>query len=282
MGILDTHRTLLSRLLPDDPPGDLAVRRGQFHEVVMGAERVVCFARTEAAGARLPRRAAVLRALARLELGFRTPEPLLYESGQPPYPPYLVLSRVPGAPLNERLQRHPAVAEQYAALLAVLATAGADPAVRAVLPHEPEDRWRRFAAAVRAELFGLMTDAGRQRAERELAALDGLRHPTHAVTHGDLGPENVLWDVADGRRPPRLVGVIDWDEAGLGDPAEDYAALAAGHGEELLSRVLALSGSPDMNARIAAIRGTFALQQAFSAHRDGDQEELADGLAGYR
>jgi aminoglycoside phosphotransferase (APT) family kinase protein len=286
MGILDTHRTLLNRLLPDDPPGDLAVRRGQFHDVVVGAERVVCFARTGAAGARLPRRAAVLRALAPLELGFRTPEPLLYEAGQPPYPPYLVLSRVPGAPLDERPPHDPAtaeaVAEQYAALLAALARAGADPAVRAVLPHEPEDRWRRFAAAVRAELFGLMTDAGRQRAERELAALDGLPHLTHAVTHGDLGPENVLWDIAEGRQPPRLLGVIDWDEAGLGDPAEDYAALAAGHGEELLSRVLALSGSPDMNARIAAIRGTFALQQALSAHRDGDQEELADGLAGYR
>ncbi|MGQ4336291.1 phosphotransferase, partial [Streptomyces hayashii] len=34
--------------------------------------------------------------------------------------------------------------------------------------------------------------------------------------------------------------------------------------------------------RIAAIRGTFALQQALYAIRDGDEEELADGLADYR
>ncbi|KAK1181499.1 viomycin phosphotransferase [Streptomyces sp. NBS 14/10] len=287
MGVLQTHRELLDRLLPDDPPDDFAVREGQFHHVVLGSDRVVCLPRTAAAAVRLPGRAAVLRALAQLDLGFRTPEPLA-EGCAPDTaePPFLVLSRIPGAPLDSDDLRHPAAAEsvaaQYAALLTALAAAGADERVRAALPHARRDQWREFAASVRAELFPLMSYDGRRRAERELAALDGLPHLTAAVVHGDLGAENVLWEVVAGR--PRLSGVVDWDEAALGDPAEDLAAIGAGHGEDMLRRVLALGGWSDggTTGRISAIRGTFALQQALYAVRDGDEDELADGLTGYR
>ncbi|WP_326823738.1 viomycin phosphotransferase [Streptosporangium sp. NBC_01756] len=287
MDILETHHALLSGLLPQDKPDGLTVRQGQFHHVVIGSDRVVCFARTEAAATRLPGRAAVLRALTGLDLGFRTPEPLVESDAQGTAgPPFLVLSRIPGAPLEDDVLEHPEVAEsvaaQYATLLAALATAGADEEIRAALPHAPEGEWQEFVADVRAELFTLMSGSGRQRAERELAALDGLPHLTTAVVHGDLGGENVLWEITDGR--PRLSGVVDWDEVALGDPANDLAAVGAGHGKDLLDRVLALSGwsGSGMAARIAAIRSTFALQQALYAHRDGDEEELADGLAGYR
>ncbi|GAA0492952.1 hypothetical protein GCM10009544_61770 [Streptomyces stramineus] len=93
----------------------------------------------------------------------------------------------------------------------------------------------------------------------------------------------MLWETVDGL--PRLSGVVDWDEVALGDQAEDLAVIGAGYGEELLGRVLALGGGPqggDVADRIATIRGTFALQQALYAQRDGDREELADGLTGYR
>ncbi|GAA2198114.1 hypothetical protein GCM10009787_39450 [Streptomyces bangladeshensis] len=71
----------------------------------------------------------------------------------------------------------------------------------------------------------------------------------------------------------------------LGDQAEDLAAIGASYGEELLGRVLALSGGAlggDVPGRVSTIRGTSALQQALCAQRDGDEEELADGLTGYR
>ncbi|WP_405179350.1 hypothetical protein OG225_36770 [Nocardia sp. NBC_01377] len=42
------------------------------------------------------------------------------------------------------------------------------------------------------------------------------------------------------------------------------------------------SSRPDLVRRIAAIRATFALQQALAGHRDDDRGELVDGLAGYR
>ncbi|MEU1785664.1 viomycin phosphotransferase [Streptomyces sparsogenes] len=287
MSIPTTHRALLSRLLPDSKPDDLAVRQGQFHVVVMGSDRVVCLPRTRAAAARLPERAAALHALAGLDLGFRTPEPLLQGGAHgTDEAPFLVLSRIPGEPLEtdalNDAQVADTVAAQYATLLSALARAGSDETVRAVLPRAPEGRWRRFAENVRAELFQLMSGSGRLRAERELAALDSLPHITRAVVHGDLGAENVLWVWKHGL--PHLSGVLDWDDVALSDPAEDLAAIGASHGREILERVLALGSwsTHGLHDRIAAIRGTFALQQALYAIRDGDEEELADGLADYR
>lgn len=286
MDVLTAHRALLARLLPGEEVAQLSVHEGQFYRVVVGAERVVCLPRSPAAAARLPERATVLRTLAGLDLGFRTPEPQPVERQGGQHPEFLVLSRVPGAPLAPAELAEPAVfdavAAQLAELLAGLAEAGRDARVRAALPPAAEDRWRRFAADVRAELAPLMSAAGRRRAERELATLDDLPHLTDAVVHGDLGGENVLWTSADGA--PLLSGVVDWDEVTLGDPAEDLAAVEASYGPELVGRVRAHGGwsGAEWDARIAAIRGTFALQQALAAHRDGDAEELADGLAGYR
>ncbi|WP_167478944.1 aminoglycoside phosphotransferase family protein [Nocardia arthritidis] len=275
---MERHGELLGRLLPGGPTG---VREGQFHTVVVGAAVVVCFARTEAAAARLPMRAAVLRTVGRLDLGVAVPE-VLGGNGVGDDAAYLVLSRIPGEPLESSALRDPELAEivagQCRAVLQRLAAAGADPAVRAELPVVAADRWREFADDVRAELYSLMSADGRRRAERELAALDGLPHRTDAVVHGDLGGENLLWEFDRGR--PVLRGVIDWDGVCLGDPAEDYAALVAAYGAG--SSRLLHGDDDDIAARIAIIQGTFALQQALDAHRDGDADELADGLAGYR
>ncbi|MFD4407283.1 viomycin phosphotransferase [Nocardia sp. NPDC058499] len=287
MNVLTTHHVLLSRLLPDDERNGLVLRQGQFHDVVIGSDRVVCLPRSRAAAARLPERADTLRALAGLDLGVRTPEPLTHDGiDSTDETPFLLLSRVPGEPLETAAldDSHVAgtVAEQYATLLARFVRAGTDEKVRAILPRASEGRWRRFAEDARAELFGLMSDSGRRRAEQELAVLGGLPDITRAVVHGDLGAENVLWKWEHGL--PQLVGVLDWDDIALSDPAEDLAAIGASYGNELLDRVLTLGNWPDsgLAGRIAAIRGTFALQQALYAVRDGDEEELADGLSDYR
>lgn len=255
--------------------------------MVIGSDRVVCLPRTRAAAIRLPHRVAALHALASLDLGFHTPEPLHQGIAHgTDEAPFLLLSRIPGEPLETDALNNASVADtvaaQYATLLSGLARAGTDETVRAVLPQAPEGQWRRFAENVRVELFQLMSDGGRLRAERELTALDSLPHLTRAVVHGDLGADNVLWEWTHGL--PHLSGVIDWDDVTLSDPAEDFAAIGASYGPELLERVLALGNwsGHGLLTRIAAIRGTFALQQALYAIRDGDEEELADGLYDYR
>ena len=57
---------------------------------------------------------------------------------------------------------------------------------------------------------------------RALSAIDdlvALERAAPRLVHGDLMGSNMLWQ--DGR----LVGVIDWDHACLGDPAYDVASL---------------------------------------------------------
>ncbi|GAB2918295.1 phosphotransferase [Streptomyces mayteni] len=245
---------------------------GQFHRVELHADHVVCHPRTPAAAARLPRRAALLRAVAALDLGVRVPEPIAELAG----PPRLSLTRLLGRPLAaaERAAAADlaAVAARLPALLARLTAA--DPAG---LPRQRATHWRDFADAVVAELHPMMSRAGRARADAELAALRALPAVDSAVVHGDLGGENLLWEWRDGL--PVLAGVLDWDEVALGDQAEDLAALAASYGPPLLDRLVQ---DPAVAARVPVIRGSFALQQALAAHRDGDEGELADGLRDYR
>ncbi len=57
---------------------------------------------------------------------------------------------------------------------------------------------------------------GRIRAALE-AAWPWPQQNTSALLHGDYWPGNILW------RDGRLVGVIDWEDAALGDPLADLA-----------------------------------------------------------
>ncbi len=161
-GIIATHRGLL----PSDAAGELAVHEGQYHHVVTGTARVVCFTHTGATARRLPRRAAVLHALARVDLGFRTRRPLTAGGapgaravvpGDEPRP-----RKPPGKDALDDARVREAVARQYAALLARLAAAGEEKPVRAALEEAGADSWREFAADVRTELFPLMSAGGRR------------------------------------------------------------------------------------------------------------------------
>ena len=62
----------------------------------------------------------------------------------------------------------------------------------------------------------------RPHARRLFKGAETLVDFTPALIHGDLGPEHLLM------RGGRLVGVIDWGDARVGDPALDYAWLLNG------------------------------------------------------
>lgn len=140
--------------------------------------------------------------------------------------------------------------------------------------------WAELASDFERELFPLIRSDARMAVSTELAELvDELRlHPPPMVLrHGDFGGGNILHDPAS----LSVTGVIDFDFAGLGDPALDLAALST-YGEAFLAR--GLSAYPELAAmlpRARRYRATFALQQALYALRAGDQDELADGIADY-
>jgi aminoglycoside phosphotransferase (APT) family kinase protein len=149
-----------------------------------------------------------------------------------------------------------------------------------VPPADPR-YWERFADEVGRVLFPLMSDAGRQLAATELAAVKTVDPAGDALVHGDLGGTNLLWTAtASGFR---LTGILDWDEAHIGGQADDLASLATMLGwplAEQLDRQRHGGRCPTIaDARI--IETTFALQQALPAALSGDAEALADGLTRY-
>jgi aminoglycoside phosphotransferase (APT) family kinase protein len=90
----------------------------------------------------------------------------------------------------------------------------------AAVPLERPDwieAYRAQCAEFERLVFPILDRDLRARAERLFAEVDTLVGFEPVLTHADLGPEHLL--VRDGR----LVGVIDWADARIGDPALDYA-----------------------------------------------------------
>jgi aminoglycoside phosphotransferase (APT) family kinase protein len=273
--------------------GPAQLRSGQFHDVVLVGDVAYRFPRDDQTRRALAARVAVLRVINDSDFPVPVPEPLttVLAGDQEPGRCYVALSRLRGQPLPTPLdpRAEPAVLGELSRVLAALGALGADPAVAAVVPGADPDQWKRFGRDVRRVLFGLMSGPGRQRAEAELARVAAVNPAGIALVHGDLGGANLLWDAAPSG--PRLTGILDWDEAHLGSPAEDVASLAATFGWSLAERLMdvppggAWSGAAGSAGAVLAdaraIAATFALQQALPAALSQDSAMLADGLTRY-
>ena len=109
--------------------------------------------------------------------------------------------------------------------------------VREMPADEPmRERWRDHPLAAKVSLRGidLVVDRAvvwvRDNDRQEPAAFPG---PLRLI-HDDLAPEHVLVDPETGN----LVGILDWSDALLGDPARDFTPLVAGHGWSFFHDVL--------------------------------------------
>jgi aminoglycoside 2''-phosphotransferase len=97
------------------------------------------------------------------------------------------------------------------------------------------------------------------------------------LIHGDFGTGNVLFDPAR----EEIAGILDFDSAGLGDPACDLAALMT-YGEDFARAGFA--AYPELASllpRAAFYRGTFAIQEALYGVEHGDEGAFAHGIAPY-
>lgn len=100
---------------------------------------------------------------------------------------------------------------------------------------------------------------------------------TPALIHGDFGTGNLLFERSVGK----IVGIIDFGSAGLGDPAYDLAALLT-YGEPFAEA--ALDAYPALRPalpRARAYRATFAAQEALYGAEHDDPGTFARGIAPY-
>jgi aminoglycoside phosphotransferase (APT) family kinase protein len=83
--------------------------------------------------------------------------------------------------------------------------------------HDWVEAYRKQCAEFERLVFPVVDIDQRAKARRLFGAVETLVEFEPCLIHADLGPEHLL--VRDGR----LVGVIDWGDMCLGDPALDYA-----------------------------------------------------------
>jgi aminoglycoside phosphotransferase (APT) family kinase protein len=147
-------------------------------------------------------------------LGVRTPEML--GEGELDGVPFMVLRRAAGAAVGD-----PAPASVFRELGAELALLHAGSGRRDV-PDVPRDD----GGDPREALPGMVEDGclGEANAEWLHSVFDRLEPyqpaaPERVLIHGDAAPQNLL------ARGDRLSALLDWGDAGLADPAVDFAKL---------------------------------------------------------
>ena len=269
----------------EDNGSKARLARGQFHDVVLLGEVAYRFPRDEESRRLLPARAELLSNLGNSQLPVAIPQLLSKAAlSRPLGRCHVALRRLSGQPIEEiadPLAEHAAVSS-LAQILDRLSELGTDQAIRKAVPRSDPRRWKRFAEDVTAVLFPLMSGKGRDRAEAELNQVLALDSAGDALVHGDLGGTNLLWDSAESG--PRLTGILDWDEAQIGNQADDLASIAVTVGWPFAKRLDAQrhGGDTPTIPGAKAIAATFALQQALPAALSGDAPSLADGLSTYR
>jgi aminoglycoside 2''-phosphotransferase len=214
-------------------PGD----DGLVHDVlIVNEELVFRFAREET-GRRALEREARLLALVRPRVSLPVPEVIQHQ------PDCIVYRFIPGVPLDRRrLLAQDAVTrkvllEQLGTFLHQLHSLPGESgeAVSGPADTSPgmQDEYQELYQALERELLPLMMVWARDWV-RELfrPALDGDLDLTYApaVIHGDLTPYHLCFD--PGSR--RLSGVIDFGNAGPGDPALDLGSFIMAFGESML------------------------------------------------
>ncbi len=151
--------------------------------------------------------------------------------------------KIPGLPLSRdhlRPPHGPRVATRLGRFLGELHTFPVEAAIQAGVPYFNAALWRQryreLYLWLRTHAFGMLDASGRASAEAlwEGFLSDDARSAFETVlVHGDLACEHILYDPAR----HEVAGVIDWEDAVVGDPALDFAGLLSGLGRELAEQV---------------------------------------------
>jgi len=163
-------------------------------------------------------------------------------------PPVLALAALRGTELGRLGEPSTASAAAWAAAGAAVRTLHDAP-----LPPWPSSRRDESAAHLDAECERLVTNgvlpADLVAHNREVAEA-AFRPYAPAFTHGDLQITHVFVDGDE------VTGVLDWSEAGQGDPLYDLAILTLGHEERLGDLIAGYGTDVDLDV----IRGWWSMR----------------------
>jgi len=177
-----------------------------FKVLILDDEWVLRIPRVEQAAAKLAKEACLLPSLSPA-LSVEIPQ-FKYVSEEPAFVVYRLIR---GEPLRDQ---DPDGVRSFLEALHSFDPAGLE------LPR-PDwlEAWHENTTAFRRVVLPLLDSDERARGDALLREIETLTGFTPALTHCDLGPSHLLC------RDDRLVGVIDWAGAEIGDPALDYAWL---------------------------------------------------------
>ena len=153
----------------------------------------------------------------------------------------LLTTRVPGRPAVDVAPDLPALATTLAELLTALhAVPHAD--ATAVVEPDPDgaEEWLRVIGEEYAAARDGVPPDLREPVEAFLATPPPAPATRLVFCHNDVRDDHVMVDPASGL----VIGLIDWGDAVLGDPALDLATVLADFGRPTLARVLAAYGGP--------------------------------------
>lgn len=242
--------------------------------VIAGDEWVCRFPRTGESRQRLNEEAALLAVVSRY-VNIRVPEFTVKAALD-----FVAYRLLPGRPLYRHdLLRLPAGAQNrfaadLAAFLHDLHTIPASALAEAIPPAPQPPRspapWREHLASLRTTLYPHLW-ADQHAAIEDLFApvLDGRLDMTYppALIHNDLAAYHLLADTMTGK----LSGVLDFGEAGWGDPAADYALLINTYGESFLRRMMAADPAIAAHLERARFRAAYLeLEWALKGVQTGD------------
>lgn len=194
---------------------------------------------------------------------------------------------IPGEPLWRDTFQHiqdelvlERFADQLARFLRELHGIPVDQLGSGIPTHDSVAEMKRLYQEIQKHLFSFMRPDARESVVRyfdKYINTPGIHKYPITLHHGDFGGSNILFD----RETLVITGVIDFGFAGLGDPAQDIAAVST-FGESFLTWLYRTYPEIEsMLERARFYRGTFALCEALHGIKSGHEEAFRDGMAQY-
>ena len=261
---------------------------GQFNDIlVINQSFIFRFARYEASIENLAAEARLLKAIG-AELPLAIPNPAYVNlKATPAVKVFMGYRLVPGEPLwrnrllamtdNQILER---IANQLGDFLTTMHHLPIHDFTDELRGQDGLEEWTSLYVDIQQHLFPLMRPEARTEVSHHFEAYlhqAQLQKYELCLRHGDFGPSNILYEP----QTSKITGIIDFDSAGLGDPAIDIAAISC-YGESFFERFCAVyPAEAALLERARFYKGTYALQEALHGFKNNDRQAFDAGMAKY-